>query len=358
MFGSDEYYNEEKQCIYKNETYLFRNNGAVLRYPKNTNKIRPLDNKWTFGNLGDKGYLYIAGVPVHRIVATAFYGDAPSTQHIVDHIDTNRQNNRPENLHWVTKLENALNNPITRKRIITVCGSIEAFLENPSLLGESQLDTNFSWMRRVAPEEAKISREKLEEWAKSDAPSLGGRIGQWIYKEQMSTLNNIDKWKKIWKNEKKSALPDIFFNMEQKTNYLENQNEEEIPDYIESLTVGAVQRNWRTPTEFPCCPQSISDNPLENYLQNLQIGKIFSKNQYGQSKITQFGLSKDKNTIAVQTYTEGGVKSLFVAKVTFENNLFVHTNDGSSFSDEGADKYYTLALGEEWTGGDVFDDYC
>lgn len=164
----------------------------------------------------------------------------------------------------------------------------------------------------------------------------------------------IDKWEKFWKNEKKSSLPDDFFQM----NYQEDNDEEEIPDYIESLTTGAVQRNWRTPTEFPCCPAKISDAPLEDYLKNLQIGKIFSKNQYGQSKITQFGLSKDKNTIAVQTYTEGGVKSLFVAKITFENNLFVHTNDGSYFSDEGADKYYTLALGKEWTGGDVFDDYC
>ncbi|MDY2830252.1 MAG: hypothetical protein SOU80_02660 [Alphaproteobacteria bacterium] len=58
MFSADEYYSEEKQCTYKNETYLVRNNGAVLRCPKNANKIRPLDNKWTFGNLGDKGYLY------------------------------------------------------------------------------------------------------------------------------------------------------------------------------------------------------------------------------------------------------------------------------------------------------------
>lgn len=352
MFNTDEYYNEEKQCTYKNETYLVRNNGAVLRCPKNTNSIRPLDNKWTFGNLGDKGYLYIAGVQVHRIVATAFYGDAPTAQHIVDHKDTNRQNNRPENLHWVTKLENALNNPITRKRIIAICGSIETFLENPSLLSESKLDPNFSWMRRVTPEEAQISREKLEEWAQSDAPSLGGKIGQWIYKEQMSASdNNTDKWKKIWKNEKKSSLPDNFFNTG-------NQEDDEISDYIESLTVGAVQKNWRTPTEFPCCPQSIGNSPLEDYLKNLQIGKIFSKNQYGQFKITKFGLSKDKNTIAVQTYTEGGVKGLFVAKITFENNLFVHTNDGSYFSDEGADKYYTLALGKEWTGGDVFDDYC
>lgn len=355
MFGTDEYYNEEKQCIYKNETYLVRNNGAVLRYPKDTNKIRPLDNKWTFGKLGDKGYLYIAGVQIHRIVATAFHGESPSSQHIVDHKDTNRQNNRPENLHWVTKLENILNNPITRKRIIAICGSIEAFLENPNLLGESKLDPNFSWMRSVTPEEARISREKLEEWAKSDIPSLGGKIGQWIYEKRIPTLNNnMDKWKKIWKSEKNSTLPDDFF----KTEYQENDSEEEILDYIESLTVGAVQRNWQTPSEFPCCPTEISDTPLEDYLKNLQIGKIFSKNQYGQSEIIKFGLSKDKNTIVVQTCNESGVKNLCIAKIIFENNLFVHINDGSYFSDDGADKYYTLALGEEWTGGDVFDDYC
>lgn len=360
MFGTDEYYSEEKQCIYKNESYLVRNNGAVLRYPKNTDKIRPLDNKWTFGNSGDKGYLYIAGVQIHRIVATAFHGAAPSPQHIVDHRDTNKQNNRPENLHWVTKLENTLNNLITRKRIITVCGSIEAFLANPSLLGESNIDPNFSWMRRVTPEEARISREKLEEWAKSDIPPSGGNLGPWVYEKQMSTLdNNMDKWKKIWRNEKKSALPDKFFEMEHKTNYQENQNEEEIPDYIESLTTGAVQRNWRTPTEFLCCPKEISDTPLEDYLKKLQIGKVFCKNQYGQSEIEKFSLSKDKKAIIVQSYdSENQIKNFFVAKITYENKIFVHSNIGSYFEKDGAEKYYTLALGEEWTGGEVFDDYC
>ena len=36
----------------------------------------------------------------------------------IDHIDTNRCNNRKENLRWFTKLENALNNEITRNKII------------------------------------------------------------------------------------------------------------------------------------------------------------------------------------------------------------------------------------------------
>ena len=165
----------------------------------------------------------------------------------------------------------------------------------------------------------------------------------------------MDKWEKFWKNEKKSSLPDDFF----KTNYQENDNEEEIPDYIESLTRGAAQRNWRTPTEFPYCPQKISNTPLEDYLKNLQIGKIFCKHQYGQSEVVKFGLSKDKKSIVVQCFdAENPVKSWYIAKITFENDLFVHTAYTSCFTEEGAETYYILALGEEWTGGDVFDDYC
>ena len=168
-------------------------------------------------------------------------------------------------------------------------------------------------------------------------------------------MNKSDKWENFWRNEKKSSLPDDFF----KTEYQENDKEEETFDCIESLTTGAVQRNWRTPTEFLCCPVKISDAPLDDYLKNLQIGKIFCKHQYGQSEIIKFGLSKNKNSIVVQCFdAENPVKSWYIAKITFENNLFVHTAYTSCFTEEGAEKYYTLALGEEWTDGDVFDDYC
>ncbi len=165
----------------------------------------------------------------------------------------------------------------------------------------------------------------------------------------------MDKWEKFWKSdENKNSLPDDFFKKnDEKYDYTEEKYE-----YTKSLTENAIQRNWITPTQFLCCPQKISNTPLNDYLNNLQIDKIFSNNQYGQSKIVKFGMSKDKKTIVVQTYTEGGVKNLYIAKITFENNLFVHTNGGSYFSDEGAEKYYTLALGEEWTGGEVLDDYC
>lgn len=53
-----------------------------------------------------------------------------------------------------------------------------------------------------------------------------------------------------------------------------------------------------------------------------------------------------------------GPKPYALALITFANGYYIHTNDQSYFDEEGANKYYTLALGREWTGGDVFDDYC
>ena len=122
--------------------------------------------------------MYINSVRVHQIVAEAFLEPKPSSTHVIDHKDTNKCNNRPDNLRWATRLENALNNPITRKRIILCCGSIENFLENPALLRAGSVDQNFDWMRTVSPDEAKISKEKLERWAKEDSvPTGNGKLG-------------------------------------------------------------------------------------------------------------------------------------------------------------------------------------
>jgi hypothetical protein len=91
-------FNEEKIVVYKEETYSVRDNGAILRHPKKEGKKRQLDGIWTFGKTNPRrGYLEIASVSIHRIIATAFHGSPPTSQHVVDHIDTNRQNNRPEN---------------------------------------------------------------------------------------------------------------------------------------------------------------------------------------------------------------------------------------------------------------------
>ena len=134
LANTDIDFSQELECAYEGELFSVRDNGAILKHPKMGKQPRPTDNQWTFGKLNSKkGYLEFATFHVHRIVATAFHGEPPTKEHVVDHIDTNRQNNRPENLRWLTRLENILNNPITIKRIESALNcSIEEFLADPS----------------------------------------------------------------------------------------------------------------------------------------------------------------------------------------------------------------------------------
>lgn len=62
------------------------------------------------------GYKYIAGKLVHRIVAQLFIPN-PENKPCVDHIDTDKHNNRVDNLRWVTYSEN-MRNSLTYQRHI------------------------------------------------------------------------------------------------------------------------------------------------------------------------------------------------------------------------------------------------
>lgn len=42
----------------------------------------------------------------HNVICTAFHSPKPSPAHVVNHIDFNKSNNKPENLEWVTQREN------------------------------------------------------------------------------------------------------------------------------------------------------------------------------------------------------------------------------------------------------------
>lgn len=318
---------KEEKCTYKDEIYSVRDNGEVFRYPQEGKKPRPLDGKWTFGTPSLKhGYNTISGVPVHRIVATAFHSQAPSEKHIVDHIDTNRQNNRPENLRWLTRLENLVLNPITAKRIIRVCGSIEAFLENPGKFKDLFAETNFKWMGTVTAEEAKLCLERLLEWANSDEDSSGKSLNVW-------SLNH-----RIWISEQK--IKDM-----------------KISEITVSLTSNAVQRNWRIPSEFPCCSQSYAKDPISLYAKQLTPGFVFCKNDIYTTVVVKSAISKDGRSLFVISESKGEIKPWSLAEITFENDKFVHTSRHKYTSEAGVEKQFCLLQGLEWLGEDSIDDY-
>jgi hypothetical protein len=318
-------FGREVTCTYRGETYRVRDNGAVLRRRRDRARLRPLDEKWTFGRVNKKrGYMHVASIPVHRIVATAFHGPQPSKDHVVDHIDTNRQNNRPENLRWVTKHENILLNPITARRVIIAYGSIENFLANPDRPISGKLPPNFEWMRSVTKEEAEESRRRLLDWAKSGGMPSGGTLGEWLYTSRTEPYV-------------KEPEPD---------------------DLIESRTPGAIQKNWKTPSEFPFSPSEIGANALDEYRERLKKGEVFSRNDFGESIVVSAELSESSETLVVLCRHPGGVKDWALARVSVEDRLFVHEGLGTFFTLEGATKQYVLERGLKWEGGDTIDDYC
>lgn len=311
-------FNRQQECFYKNEHYSVRDNGAVFRHARENKILRKNDNIWSFGIPNERGYLCIASEVVHRIVAYAFLGEPPTLQHVVDHIDTNRHNNRPENLRWLTKLENILNNPITVKRIIYHCGSIEAFLDDPSILRKHESENhNFSWMRTVTAEEAKIAWKRLSEWARKDINTkpTGVKLGEWLYQDN-EIISNFE-WTKAIEN---------------------------------SLTPNAQQENWGAPYEFPFCPQTMTDNPIDNYLSKLKIGDIFSKNENSTSILTEFKISQERDSIVVLTKDnrENLSEPWHLVQITFNGDNFLHTRIGSYVEKIGADKFFTLAQELSW----------
>ena len=322
-------YGREVPCIYRGESYAVRDNGAICRQQRPNMRRRLRDGQWTFGTpCNHAGYMKISTESVHRIIATAFHGDAPSKSHVVDHIDTNRRNNRPENLRWVTRLENILLNPITSRRIVDAYGSIEAFLADPTKPSRGPLESNFEWMRTVSPDEARSSLERMLVWARRDERDLGETLGTWVQRRGL-----IKEEMQLAQEKESGTKP--------------------------SLTDGAAQRKWQVPTEFPRCPKPGSQSDLQTYAAALSTGDVFSRNQFGDVLVLAKGWTPDGSGLLIMSQMpESTQKHWALAQVTREDGVFVHDNCGSFFMEDGAQKYFTLAQGLEWTGGETFDDYC
>lgn len=300
-------FSEEKQCTYNGELYSVRDNGAVLRHSRQGKRVRPNDNKWTFGKENKNNpYLHISNIRIHRIVATAFHGDPPDPKYVVDHIDTNCRNNRPDNLRWLTRLENTLKNPFTRKKIEFLCGSIEAFLENPSILSELNLEPNFAWMRTVTPEEAQNCKDRMNLWLNKPAKNSNhpiknaprARFEKSIYKP-------LKKWEVFGRE----------------------------PGLDLSNTPRCGQYMWNGSFNFPQCPPNFSENPLLNYFDSLKTNELFaySNNKELNDYLTLFSKELMKDTSSILTVAKSDTEKFVIAGIQFDTSsgYFIHFYLGS-----------------------------
>lgn len=262
----------------------------------------------------------IGSKTVHRIVAFAFLGNPPSEKHVVDHIDRRRDNNCIQNLRWISLSENMLRHPSVRKEIIKASGSLDNFFENPTTaLG---LDPNINWLSTISKEDSERAREQLLKWNESDRPHKVGIPGNRV-------LGNVQ------------PLPPV----------------PQIAPDIESLTPLAMQRRWKTPTEFPNCPNQLGPNPLLEYSLNIRSASVFSRDRYKESLVELAELGDGLLSVLVRFCDVSSVKPWAVTKITFENERFVHESSGTYFELNGAKKRHYGLLGIPFSGESI-DDFC
>ena len=330
-FDVNQYYTQEVECLYQDELYSVRDNGAVMRHSRG--RGRKLDDIWSFGRVGANGYLFLGNHPVHRIVATAFHGCSPGSDYVVDHIDTNRQNNRSDNLRWLTRLENILNNPITVSRILFYCGSIEAFLDNPSFLSRQ---SDYSWMRRVSPDEAKNALNNLLKMANFSK----GSYSEWI-NEKKKQLSGIPKSlrNEIASIHIESLLPDDGLGDSFCYDVLEQGNTKN--DGISASANNIIQIGWKYPYCFDCFPNH-PNTTLDEYIIALEQGRLFTHRRFGDYVIKRVIFNQSLKTAFVvnlvdlkeKTHTEiWNMTAIYV-----RDCWFIHENLSFFFNKEAIDK--------------------
>lgn len=343
-------YKLERTCSYKGETYRVRDNGAVYRQPRPEGRLRKDDGKWTFGEKNaTNGYMYIGQHRVHIIVATAFLGENDSKVYVVDHIDTNRCNNRAENLRWLTRLENALLSEDTCRKITYLCGGdIMKFINNPSCLRELAQDHDISWMRTVTAEEAKAAYAKVQSMRIQQPRNIHSE--QHIENEDLKRKEQAEamEWYRTQNNWRFTApkqpiysTPDPVFT---KAAYPET----------------ALQKDWKTPTEFLCCPIKSTETPLQDYFNNLTIGKPFSRNKYTEHNVLDFAFMDEGKALIIATKdtNPNATKHFGLLKVYHSGIQFIHESISTYFEENGVRKYFNIEQGLEWNGPDSIDDYC
>lgn len=344
-------YTLERTCTYKGETYRVRDNGAVYRQPRPGGRHRKDDGKWTFGEKNEtNGYMYIGQHRVHIIVATAFLGENDSKVYVVDHKDTNRCNNRAKNLRWLTRLENALLNEDTCRKITYLCGGdIMKFINDPSCIRNLAQDPDISWMRTVSAEEANAAYARVQAMRVQRQRNIHSE--QHIENEDLKRKEQVEAmaWNRPQNNDWRFTAP-------KQPIYSTPDSDFTKAAFPET----ALQKDWKTPTEFLCCPTESTEIPLQDYYNNLAIGKTFSRNKYTEHLVFDFSLINGGKTLIIATKdtNPNAIKHFGLLKVYHSGIQFIHESIGTYLKEDGVRKYFAIEQGLEWNGPDGIDDYC
>jgi hypothetical protein len=292
-----------------------------------------------------------------------------------------------------------LNNPLTLRKIQYYC-TLDEFISNPSILAERAQDPNVAWMGTVTAEEARNclnNLKHLQDLKLIKYDSMTGGIGTWIFNDKFSTwipttvapLKNERQYQSVNNktqydvldtpiNDQESHMEDgwgesidaskfdesfwgkEFLEYHSKTNDKPEIKDEDVklPNLFKTSNKYAVQQGWapHTNPEFPCCPTEISDQPLQDYFNNLKEEKVYVTTSYGASTVFEFTLYEDK--IIVSTKIPNGIKHYALSEIEWNGEAFIHTSKGTFFEENGVRAAYTRAQNLEWDGPDSIDDYC
>lgn len=126
------------------------------------------------------------------------------------------------------------------------------------------------------------------------------------------------------------------------------------PEYA-SLTPSAVQLSWKVPTEFPACPEVVSQGALEEYATLLKFSGVFARNRYCESLVVCHSLANDGLTVLTR-FSEKSVKNWAVAQVSVRGDFFCHRSEFTFYQLQGALKHFCKLTGQSYD--DPIDEYC
>lgn len=186
---------------------------TIEEYPdymvSNMGRVKSLKTNIILKNIKDnRGYLRVCLhrklKQVHRLVGSTFIPN-PESKPQIDHINTDRTDNRVENLRWVTAKENH-NNPLSRKHHSEVKGCRASMWgrkgkDNPSSHSVFQFDNNYNLINRfdsIRDAESALNTSNISACCRGKQKTAGGY--KWGYVEDYERIPfkvfNIELYRK------------------------------------------------------------------------------------------------------------------------------------------------------------------